>query len=166
MANEYANKYGMEPFKTVQTWWSLADYKYEMWNDSSTTHMDKNMYEYMINNNMFGMAYTSQCKGFFQKAVRNGLGSVDNFLKQRILTERNIKKLDYIKTYCKDNNISPTAIVSGYITNNNLQGTALVSCSDILQLQDIMQCCDYNLDRKVINILDSINKILFFIFYS
>ncbi|MGN1481233.1 aldo/keto reductase [Porcipelethomonas sp.] len=155
-ANEYAKKHGMEPFRTVQTWWSLAEYKYEMWNDSNTTHMDENMYNYMINNNMFGMAYTSQCKGFFQKAVKNGLENVDEFLKHRIETERNLKKLDFIKKYCQGNNVSPTSVVSGYITSNPLEGTALVSCSDMSQLEDILRCCDYELEHEAISKLDSL----------
>lgn len=156
MANEYANKHGMQPFKTVQTWWSLADYKYEMWNDSNTTHMDDDMYKYMMNNNMFGMAYTSQCKGFFQKALQNGLENVNDFLKHRIVTERNLKKLEYIKGYCQANNISPTSVVSGYITSNSLEGTALVSCSNILQLQDVLNNCDYVLEKETIRDLDSL----------
>ena len=155
-ANDYAQKHGMIPFKTVQTWWSLAEYKYEMWADENTTHMDDQMYEYMRNSNMFGMAYTSQCKGFFQKAVKYGLENVDEFLKHRIVTERNLKKLDYIKSYCNEYNVSATAFVNSYITSNRLEGVALVSCTNIMQLKEILNECNFALDEKIISEIISI----------
>ncbi len=155
-ANDYAQKHGMIPFKTVQTWWSLAEYKYEMWADENTTHMDDQMYEYMRNSNMFGMAYTSQCKGFFQKAVKYGLENVDEFLKHRIVTERNLKKLDYIKSYCNEYNVSATAFVNSYITSNRLEGVALVSCTNIMQLKEILNECNFALDEKIISEIDAI----------
>ena len=146
----------MEPFRTVQTWWSLAEYKYEMWDDPNTTHMDSELYSYMSGSGMFAMAYTSQCKGFFQKAITKGLENIDEFLKRRIVTESNLKRLDYIREYCGKRNVSPTAVVSGYITSNALEGTALVSCSNIEQLIDILDNCDYELEKDVISYIDSL----------
>ncbi len=155
-ANDYAIKNKLEPFKFVQTWWSLAEYKYEMWNDDNTTHMDDDMYSYMLQNNMIGMAYTSQCKGFFQKAIKDGLENVSEFLRHRIVTERNLKKLEYIKRHCILNNVSPTSFVNGYITSNPLNGIALVSSSNPEQLSDILRNCDYELDVNEIKKIDSI----------
>jgi aryl-alcohol dehydrogenase-like predicted oxidoreductase len=155
-ANDYALSHGLEPFRTVQTWWSLAEYKYEMWNDSNTTNMTPELYSYMKDNNMFGMAFTSQCKGFFQKAVNCGIENVDDFLKERIVTLRNLEKLEYIKSFCKKNNVSPTAFVNGYITSNSLEGTALVSCSKTSQLIDILNNCDYQLENNFIDEIDNI----------
>ena len=155
-ANEYAIKNGLCPLEMLQTWWSLAEYTDEMWNDSNTTHMDEELYHYMRLNQMVGMAYTSQCKGFFQKAIEFGLENVDDFLKYRILTERNLKKLEYIREFCKENRISPTAVVTGYITSNTLNGIALISTSKQEQLKNIMQNADYSLPERVIKELDMI----------
>ena len=155
-ANAYAVEHGMESFRTVQTWWSLAECKYEMWDDPNTTHMDSELYSYMSGSGMFAMAYTSQCKGFFQKAITKGLENIDEFLKRRIVTASNLKRLDYIREYCGKRNVSPTAVVSGYITSNALEGTALVSCSNIEQLIDILDNCDYELEKDVISYIDSL----------
>lgn len=155
-ANEYAVAHGMESFQVIQTWWSLAEYTETMWNDPTTTHMDKKTYEYMLQHQILGMAYTSQCKGFFQKAFYKGLNHIDPFLKQRIATPTNIKKFEYIKKYCEKNSISPTAIVNGYITSNPLKGIALVSVSNMQQLMDIMDVSDYFLEDKVILDIDAI----------
>lgn len=155
-ANEYAKKMGMEPFRIVQTWWSLAEYTKEMWNDKNTTHMDNEMYDYLLENSYVGMAYTSQCKGYFQKAIQSGVENVDSFLRSRIETDVNLKKLNYIKWYCEEKQISPTAAVCSYITDNPVDGIALVSTSSMKQLEDIVEWCDYKVNEEFIN---SVNQI-------
>lgn len=152
----YAENNHMEPFSVLQTWWSLAEYKKEMWNDASTTHMDPDMYRILKEKNMICMAYTSQCKGYFQKMALEEEDKIDSFLKMRIETERNIQKAMYIKNYCKENNIHPTAFVNGYITSNQLAGVALVSCSTEEQIQNVMDNCNYVLPQKVIDDIDNI----------
>ena len=154
-AVSYAEKNRMEPFSVLQTWWSLAEYKKEMWNDEMTTHMDSEMYQFLKEKNMICMAYTSQCKGYFQKMILNE-AAITPFLKERIETKRNYKKAEYIKKYCRSNNIHPTALVNGYITSNSLRGIALVGCSTINQVQDIMNGCDYVLPQFVIDEIDKI----------
>lgn len=155
-ANDYAKKNNLKQIEIVQTWWSLAEYTKEMWNDEATTWMTKDLYEYMKDNDMLGMAYTPQCKGFFQKAINQGIEFVDDFLRKRIVTKRNLEKLDYIKQFCEKSNISPTAFVNGYITCNPLNGISIVSCSKLAQLQDILDWCNYEMDIKVINEIDDI----------
>lgn len=155
-ANAYAEKNGLHPFTIVQTWWSLAQYTESMWNDPTTTHMDMETYAYLKEKNYIGMAYTSQCKGFFQKAISQGIDAIDPFLYKRIVTSANLKKLDYISDFCKQNDVSPTAFVNGYITSNALEGTALVSVSDIGQLEEILKCSDYILAEEVISEIDGI----------
>lgn len=154
-AVSYAEKNHMEPFTTLQTWWSLAEYKKEMWNDEMTTHMESEMYQFLKEKNILCMAYTSQCKGYFQKMVLEET-NITPFLKERIETKRNIKKAEYIKKYCKANNIHPTAFVNGYITSNALKGIALVGCSTVNQVQDIMNNCDYVLPQSAIDEIDKI----------
>lgn len=149
-ANNYALKHNMEPFRVIQTWWSLAEYTKEMWNDDNCTHMDSDMLEYMLDNDLIGMAYTSQCKGFFQKAIAMGLDGIDESLKKRIVTQSNLAKLHYIERFCRKQGVSPTAVVTGYITSNKAKGIALVSCSELGQLDDILQSCDYELSQDII----------------
>ena len=155
-ANQYAERRHLTPFTVIQTWWSLGEYKPTMWNDPHCTHMDEDIYQYLIQNELIGMAYTSQCKGFFQKAVELGITNLDDFLKERILTARNAKKAEFIREYCNREKISPTALVTGYITSDKAKGIALVSCSNIRQLKDIMENSDYNVPEKIINQLNNI----------
>lgn len=155
-ANNYAEKHGLTPFTFFQSWWSLAEYKFEMWNDANTTHMDSDFLHYIKAHNYTGLAFTSQSKGFFQKAISCGVNNIDDLLKERIVTDANLKKLDFIKSYCEQNNTNPTAVVLGYITSNVVDGIAMISCSQLSQLQDIMNNADYVLSKEVIKQLDSI----------
>lgn len=147
-ANKYAKENGLEPFNIVQTWWSIAAYTPNMWNDPTTTWMDQEMYGYLQENDLLAMAYTSQAKGFFQKAIREGYENVNDFLKHRVATEENLRRLDLIKDYCIRKEVSPTAVVNSYITDNEVDGIALVSCSKLEQLQDILDNCDVSVERE------------------
>lgn len=125
-----------------------------MWNDEEATHMESEMYQFLKEKDMICMAYTSQCKGYFQKMVPEE-ASITPFLKERIETKRSIKSGVY-KKYCKDNNIHPTAFVNGNITSNSLKGIALVGCSTVNQVKDIMNNCNYVLPQSAIDEIDKI----------
>lgn len=155
-ANLYADRYGLRPIKIVQTWWSLASYTDAMWDDATTTHMDPETSQYCQERGCLVMGYTSQAKGFFQKACAVGAEHLDPMLKKRILTPGNLKKLEFLKDYCGKTGCSPTDVVLGYLTSNPLQGTALVSCSGLEQLEDILKSADYTLDVSVIRLLDQL----------
>ena len=147
-ANDYAGKNGLTPISIVQTWWSIAAYTPNMWNDPTTTWMDGEMYGYLKKNKLLGMAYTSQAKGFFQKAIRDGYENVNDFLKHRIVTDENLRRLALIQDYCNQKSVSPTAVVNGYITDNDVDGIALVSCSKLEQMEDILEHCDVSVEAE------------------
>lgn len=153
-ANKYASQHGLKKLEIVQTWWAAAEYTSKMWNDPNTTNMDSNTYKYMVAEDMIGMAYTSQCKGFFQKAASLGVNKLDKSLLDRISTPANIEILSFMKEYAKDRNITVTDVVNSYITSNKLKGIALVSCSKSEQLDDILEHCDYDLDQDAIAHID------------
>lgn len=152
-AIKYAENNHLEAPTVLETWWSLAEYKKEMWNDMSATNMTADMYDMLLKKKMLCIAYTSQCKGYFQKMALEE--EISDFLKMRIETERNVRKAQYIKNYCMREKVHPTAVVNGYITSNRLQGIALVSCSTQEQIKNIMNNCDYVLPQKVINEIDN-----------
>lgn len=147
-ANEYARAHQLEPIRIVQTWWSIAAYTPNMWGDSTTTYMDSEMYDYLKEYDMFGMAYTSQAKGFFQKVDALGYDNVPDFLKYRIATEENLRRLNLIQEYSRVKGVSVTSVVNGYIMQNDVDGLALVSCSKLEQLKDILENCDSEIDAE------------------
>ena len=157
-ANQYAEKHGLLPIRVVQTWWSLASYTDEMWDDPTTTHMDAETSEYCQAQHCIVMGYTSQAKGFFQKACASGVDCLDPLLKRRILNTENLKKLNKLQEYCKINCCTPTDVVVGYITSNPLLGTALISCSNLVQLEDVLASADYHLETEMIRCFDEVGK--------
>lgn len=155
-ANRYADKHGLEKIRIVETWWSLAEYTKEFWNDEDTRNMTEELLHYIEEKDMLGIAVTPQCKGFFQKVVNNGYESIDDFLKKRIATKRNLKKAEYIKKYCLENHISPTAFVIGYITSQKADSVAVIGCSKLDQLVDILDNGDMVLSQEIIQEIDKI----------
>jgi aryl-alcohol dehydrogenase-like predicted oxidoreductase len=155
-ANNYARLHNLVPFTVVEVWWSIAEYTSTVWNSNITTTMDTSLYDYIVENEMLGIAYTFQAKGYFQKAIISGIDNIDPKLRLRIETPRNKKRLAYIKEYCRVNKISPTAVVAGYITSGQAKGIALAGCSTIEQMEDILNNCDYDLPQEVVDELDTI----------
>lgn len=102
------------------------------------------------------MAYTSQAKGFFQKLIQDGHENVNDFLKHRVATDENLRRLEKIKDYCNQKSVSPTAVVNGYITDNDVDGIALVSCSKLEQMKDILDNCDVSVEAEWIRQLEVI----------
>lgn len=153
-ANDYAYHHGLIPISVIQTWWSMAAYTKTMWDDSTTTHMDQETAQYCKNHSCLVMAYSSQSKGFFQKACAVGVERLEPILKHRILTEENLRNLEILQAYCAKTGCTPTDMVLGYITSNPLDGTALVSCSSMGQLEDILQSADYVLPEDVVRQFD------------
>lgn len=149
-ANRYAQSHGLVPIQVVQTWWSMAAYTKTMWDDPTTTHMDKETAEYCKEHSCIVMAYTSQAKGFFQKACAFGVKNLDPMLKHRIATRENLEKLKKLQVHCRESGCTPTDVVLGYITSNALKGTALVGCSNMEQLEDILASADYVLSEEMI----------------
>lgn len=69
----------------------IADYKFEMWNDEYCIGMSRGLYQYMPENHMTYLAYSSQCKGYFQKFVKSEPKGLIIFL-NRVKTERNLNR--------------------------------------------------------------------------
>ena len=155
---DYCCQKNLFPVSAIQTWWSVAEYKKEMWDDPTTTHLTEDMYWYLLKNKMICFGYTSQCKGYFQKYIKNGQQGIDKFLRHRIETNKNIKIAEYIKSFCINNEISPTAVVNGYITSNQLNGVALIAPTRIEQLKENMKWSDYELDKAVIKEIDCLKQ--------
>lgn len=155
-ANQYAQRHGLRPIRFVQTWWSMASYTETMWDDPTTTHMDHKTARYCKEHDCIAMAYTSQAKGFFQKACAVGVDRLAPLLKHRMQTEENLKRLEKLRAYCTETGCTPTDVVLGYITSNPLDGTALVSCSALAQLEDVLSSADYVLPGEMIRELDQV----------
>lgn len=154
--NNYARQHGLKEIEVIQNWWSVAEYKFEMWNDENTTHMDNETHEYLLNYHLIGMAYTSQCKGYFQKASKVGYNKIDEFLKKRIETPKNIEILNYLNEYAKIHHVTITDLVNAYITSDIVSSIALVSCANEQQLLDILNHCDYEMPLETIQFIQAI----------
>lgn len=158
-ANQYAACHGLRQIQVIHTWWSMASYTGSMWNDPTTTHIDQETAAYCGAKDCIVMAYTSQAKGFFQKACAQGVDQLDPMLKHRILTKENLIRLEKLQTYCAEVGSTPTDVVLGYITSHPLRGVALVSCSNMKQLEDVLNSSNYVLPEEMIQQFDGYSSV-------
>lgn len=155
-ANQYAYQHQLTAFSALETWWSLAEYTDEMWNDPATTNMTGKTLEYIEKKDMLAIGVTVQCRGFFQKAIKSGIENIPDKLKERIATKRNIRKMEYIKEYCNKNDISVSAFVNSYICSNKYRSVGLISCSNEQQLEEILLGSDFEMSEEIRKAVDSI----------
>ncbi len=158
-ANEYAKEHGLPRIETIQTWWSIADPIYEMWKDPTVTWMDEDTYQYVNAKGLLTFAYTSQAKGFFQKAIKEGYDNIPELLKERIVSGENLRRLKKIEGYCKEHKVDPTSVVNGYITQNRIPAVALISCSSIAHLKEIIDSTDDCVDPLWLSQFDPIESV-------
>jgi aryl-alcohol dehydrogenase-like predicted oxidoreductase len=148
-ANTYAKKNHLAEFKVISCYWSIADYTQDIYDSDFNTYMNKPLYNYAKEQNCVVMAYASQAKGFFQKAIEKGINSLSPLIKRRFLTPRNVQKISLIKDYCDAKKTSVTSVVTSYITSQRLNTIALVGPSSVAQIDDIMCNCDYYLPKEI-----------------
>ncbi len=149
-ANNYAINNGLTPFAMSQILWSLATSTPEAHKDPTIVCMDVDEYSWHLNNNFPVMAYSSQAKGFFAIGARNGLDKINQKAASRFCTDENIERLERVKQYAKQNQLTPTAVALGYILCNKLDSMAIIGCKNTQQLQDTLTAKDIELSADVV----------------
>lgn len=155
-ANQYAYQHQLTPFSSIETWWSLAEYTNEMWNDPATTNMTEKTLDYIDKKDILAIGVTTQCRGFFQKSIKYGIENISNELKARIATKRNIKKMEFIKDFCHKNNVSVSSFVNSYVCSSKYRSVGLISCSNTEQLKEVMVGSNYEMPREIRKAIDEI----------
>lgn len=147
-ANSYALANGLTPFVVSQLQWSLATSTPDKHQDPTIVCMDSQEYRGYLEENLAVMAYSSQAKGLFTKGILEGLERINQKAFARFLSEVNIARLERVREYSKDKQLTPTAVALGYITCNKLSGVAIVGCKTLKQLEDTLTAMDVNLSEE------------------
>ena len=157
-ANNIANVNNFTPFSASQIHWSAAFATPEAINDPTPTLvcMNETEYDWYLKNQFPVMAFSSQAKGLFSKAIENGVASLNQKITDRFLCEKNIKRIAWIKEYCERHSVSPATAVLSYINSNPLPAASIVGCSSVEQLENSMYDSDYMMSEEDIAKLNSI----------
>jgi len=141
-ANKYSIANGITPFAISQIQWSLASSTPYAHDDPTIVCMNNTEYKGYLEQEMPVMAFSSQAKGFFAKAIRDGLENINQKAFARFLSEENLLRLERLRKYATDNQLTPSAVALGYITCNKLPGIAVVGCKTLDQLKDTLTAQD------------------------
>lgn len=145
-ANAYALEKGKTPFTVSQIQWSLAASTPEAWNDDTLVCMTDEEYAAYLRAGIPVMAYSPQAKGIFSKYIAGGEAALGHKIRERFLTEENLRRIERVRTLSELSGLSPAAVALAYITCNPLEGFAIVGCSSVAQLRDSLSAADLELN--------------------
>lgn len=149
-ANEYANSNRLAPFMMSQIQWSLASSTKEAHDDPTIICMDQHEYQWYNKNQFPVMAYSSQAKGFFTKAIHIGVDKLSSKAYSRFYTAENLDRLERVRAFATKSNLTPTQVTLAYITCNSVPSVAIIGCKNEEQLADSLTTKDvYLTDAEV-----------------
>ncbi len=155
-ANNIAKANNFTSFSVSQIHWNAAYSTPETINDLTLVCMNDTEYDWYLKNRFPVMAFSSQAKGLFSKAIENGLDSLNQKITSRFLSDRNLAKIEWVREYCEKYNISPATAVLSYINSNPIPAASIIGCSSVSQLQDSMLNSDYIMAFDDIQMLKNI----------
>ncbi len=134
--NAYAGAHGLPRFAASQIQWSLAATTPEAYGDPTLVCMTDTEYAWYKEHRFPVLAFSSQAKGFFSKAIAHGLDSLPEKARARFATPDNLAKLERVRAESERTGRSPASIVLSYITENEVPAAAVIGCSSVEQLRD------------------------------
>ncbi|MEA4824711.1 MAG: aldo/keto reductase [Clostridiaceae bacterium] len=134
--NAYAGAHGLPCFAASQIQWSLAATTPEAYGDPTLVCMTDTEYAWYREYRFPVLAFSSQAKGFFSKAIAHGLDSLPEKARARFATPENLMRLEWVRAEATSTGRSPASIVLSYITENEVPAAAVIGCSSVEQLLD------------------------------
>jgi len=134
--NAYAAEHDCPPFAASQIQWSYARTTPEAYGDDTLICMNDEEYKAYLTHQFPVFAFSSQAKGFFSKAIANGVENLPEKARHRFVTAENLKKLEIIRRKSKKTGLTPAAAALQYITSNSVPACAIAAFSSVAQLED------------------------------
>ena len=154
-ANDYCVKHHMRGFDVSQICFNLMRPTPKMLGDETLISMNGAEESIYRDLQMPIMAFTSQAGGFVSKFFDTPNAEI----RSRYASEENLRRLDRIRTLCRDTGLSPTEVTLGYLYGQALTGQHLTvipvtSVSSDAQLDDVIASSDTVLTPEQIAWID------------
>jgi aryl-alcohol dehydrogenase-like predicted oxidoreductase len=143
-ANKYARDNNLHGFLASQIRWNIGEQRPGT-DPENLPSMDAKSYKWYLENQLPVFAFSAQAQGFFAKAAANGIDSLSEASRNVYETPNNLIRLERLKQYAKESNISVTAAVLGYIIYNRLPSVAVITSSNTEQLKDSLSALDFTM---------------------
>ncbi len=153
MANEYAVKNNLLPFKVSQINYSLAQTTPALTGDLTHVVMNDIEYSWYKENNFPLIAYSVQAKGFFTKQITGEILKPSG-QKSYLPLEENFRRFDRINRLSKEKNIPISALLISYVLSKGLNASAIGGFSKVNQLDEAVSGVSLRLTENEINFLE------------
>ena len=153
-ANAYAQKHNLPGFSVSEIQWSLASCTPERWQDPTLVCMTEDELQWYRNTGMPLFAFSTQAKGYFSKAIAQGIEALSHKSRQRFHYPENEQKIARVDQLSRELQVSPAAITIAYITSAQPSSVAIVGCSSVGQLADSLTAADVKLSADQLAFLE------------
>ena len=151
-AQSYANAAGLPAFVASQAFWSLAIANPGAFAADHALIDDAALHFYAAQS-MPVVAYTSQARGFFSKAARDGIDRLNPDLRAAFENAENLARLDRAKVLALQLGVPVSAIVLAYLTSQTVIGIPVIGPMSMAQLQDSLGAADLTLTIEQVRFL-------------
>ncbi len=141
-ANRFASENGLTPFAISQIQWSLAEATPAMWGDDTIVCMNDTEASFYQEARMPVMAFTPLTRGFFSKAIAQGLDCPALEGYSAFQTPKNIARVGRVAELCRRYGATPTQICHAYLTSGTPAGLAVLGAKTSAHLEDSLAGAD------------------------
>ncbi|WP_278943395.1 aldo/keto reductase [Anaerotruncus colihominis] len=152
-ANRFAAANGLTPFTISQIQWSLAAATPAMWEDDTIVCMDNTEEAFYRQACMPVMAFTPLTRGFFSKAIAEGVDSPALERYAAFKTPLNLARVERVRALCDRYNATPAQICHAFLTSGSLAGLAVLGAKNRVQLTDSLTGADLTLTAQDLEFL-------------
>ncbi|NCB03048.1 MAG: aldo/keto reductase [Spirochaetia bacterium] len=129
--------------------WSLATTDGEKMGDETLTFMNDESKKWYKTHMLPLFAYSSQAKGFFSKAIKEGsIEHLNDKIKRRYVSEENLQTLKKVENMCKEIGVSPASLILSYLTSAPFPTIAIIGPSSVEQIKDSLKDSDLILTEQ------------------
>lgn len=151
-AQSFARAAGLTPFAASQVFWSLAIANPGAFPEDHAL-IDDAALQFYAAQNMPVMAYTSQARGFFSKASRDGIDGLPTALRDAFGSAENVARLERANVLALELGVPASTIPLAYLMSQTVIGIPVIGPMSMTQLQDSLGAADVRLTEGQVRFL-------------
>ncbi len=149
-ANDYCVQHGLRGFDLSQICFNILHTTPAQLGDRTLVSMTEEAYRLYQDMQMPVMAFTAQAGGYVMKYF----DTPDALVPSRYACSTVHKRMQRIRTLCRESGLSPTAVTLAYLMSQSLPVIPVIGVSGMEQLQDCIAQADQRLTAEQLACLD------------
>lgn len=153
-ANGYAARHGVQGFVANQPMWSLAQVPQAALADQTCVVMDDAMHALHVETQLACVPYSSQANGFFQKAARSAMSTMNASQARMYGSEENMQRARRVQLVAQEAGLAISEVVLAYLLSQPFAVFPIIGCRTLAQLQDTLSAHDKRLTPAQVAFLE------------